>query len=115
MIPRTATASRPTPGLLITPRHGGEDLPVWAPRPPRGGWSAAAAFASSLAYVEHLDALQTGASSQRLTSAVYRDLLTALPADVKRAELVERLRGVDRFAEHFGVRDAEPEAEPPPF
>ena len=78
MIPR-ATAHRPVPGLVIVPKPGGEDLPAWSPRPPRGRWSPAAAFQASLDYVAALDSRHSNASPRRLVADTYRDLLARLP------------------------------------
>lgn len=116
MIPRAA-ARRPVPGLVIVPTSGGVDLPAWSPTPPpRGGWTPAAAFQASLDYVAALDSRNSGASTRRLVSGAYRDLLARLPG-TKRAGIVERLRGVDHFGAYFGepVGEVDEVDEEPPF
>lgn len=114
MIPRTAARRSPSSGLVIIPRSGGEDLPAWSPVHPRGGWTPAAAFQASVDYVAALDRREGGASDRRLVLAAYRDLLTRLP-DKKRAEIVERLRGIDHVTAYFSEPVAEPEDDPAPF
>ena len=108
MIPRTAARRSPSSGLVITPRSGGEDLPAWSPVHPRGGWTPAAAFRASVDYVAALDRREGVASDRRLVLVAYRDLLARLP-DKKRAQVVERLRGVDHAAAYFAEPVVEPE------
>jgi hypothetical protein len=92
---RRATAQETAP--VIVPRDRTGDLPAWSPLPPPGGWTPASAFDTALDYAdEHAHLGQR----RSLAKAAYWAILAAVPG-LKRAEVHERLRGVDCFRLEF--------------
>jgi hypothetical protein len=74
-------------------------MPVWQPDTPSTGWTPEAAFAAACEYA--LAVSFSGADTSRMTKVAYVALMNALPPKVKRAEIVDRVTGVDRFRESF--------------
>lgn len=105
MIPRNGTR-RNGPSIL-TPNYKGEELPVWTPLPPAGGWTPSSAWDAALDYAEEHD----GTYSERLlATAAYRALLSGVPG-LHRADVVERISGVSARSAYL---NPEP-YNPPPF
>jgi hypothetical protein len=94
MIPRRSPDGRPgSPALVVRPNGG----PSFAPATPPGGWTPRAALEAAVAYA---DAHAEPDTRQRTSKAAYAAILAQLP-EVKRAEIIDRLRGRDILAEHF--------------
>ena len=89
--------------LTITPRDQQGNLPSWSPPSPVGGWSAAAVFAAAVEYSLEEGADAANLNARRVILAAERALFLELP-NVKRAQTVERLQGVDRHRDYFGVK-----------
>jgi hypothetical protein len=66
-------------------------LPPFSPLVPSGGWTVEAVYTASRAYAE-----SNPGDTRHVTEAAYRALLAASPA-LKRQEVTERLRGLDRL------------------
>ena len=103
--------------LTITPRDQQGDLPSWSPPTPVGGGSPASVFAAAVEYTMEEGADAALMNARRVILAAERALFLALSA-VKRAQLVERLQGIDRHRDYFGVKRrpalAQPTAEVDP-
>lgn len=107
MIPRNARQAA-SGALTATPR--GADLSPFTPDEPVGGWTPATVFDAAVAYATGVPE-SIRLSHRRLVLAAERALYAALPSSVKRAEVVERLRGVDRHRDYFdGACDSVEEA-----
>jgi hypothetical protein len=94
MIPRSRSAATPAPArtrLAVTPRDRAGALPSFNPAVPAGGWTVETVYTASREYAES----QPG-DTRQLTGAAYRALLAASTA-LKRQEVTERLRDVDRL------------------
>lgn len=76
-----------------------DNLPLWSPTPPRGGWSPAAVWSAAS---EYADAHAPAANWRHVTQHAARALFRELP-DVKRAEIVDRLQGRDWRADVLGL------------
>ena len=81
--------------LTVRPRDQSGYLPPLSVVVPLSGWSPSTVLAAAVAYAD-AHALDVGLSRRRTIGAAYRALLAELP-EVRRAEVVERLRGVERF------------------
>ncbi|MFF1635929.1 hypothetical protein [Leifsonia sp. NPDC058248] len=86
--------------LILIPRDSSGDLPVWHPSLPRDGWTPADVFDGAHSYAV---AVSLPSDVRRVTKVAYAALMRELP-EVKRAENVERLSGVDRFRDTFDAR-----------
>ena len=86
-----------------------EDLPIWHPEPPAQGWTPATVWTAAADYADDHAEPHTW---RRITADAARALFRAEPA-VKHAEILERLRGLDRRA----LTLAEPldDGDPAPF
>lgn len=104
MIPRPA-ARRPASGLVVTLRSSDGGRTAWSPVAPRTGWSPAYAFQAALDYGADLAGGRGAVGDRRVVLAAHQALLAAVPG-LKRAELLERLQGVDPAAAHFGYAGA---------
>lgn len=100
MIARPA-ARRPAPGMVVTLRSGDGGRATWSPVAPHTGWTPASAFQAALDYGADLAGGRGAVGDRRAVLAAHQALLAAVPG-LKRAELLERLRGVDPAAAHFG-------------
>ena len=89
--------------LTITPRDQQGDLPSWSPSTPVGGWSPISVFTAAVEYSMEEGADAAILNARRVILAAERALFLELP-DSKRAQLVERLQGVDRHRDYFGVK-----------
>lgn len=85
-----------------------DDLPIWHPTPPPGGWSPRQVWAAAADYA---DDHSTPEAWRRTVGNAARALFRELPT-VKRAEIRERLQGIDRRADTL---DLPPLADEPPF
>lgn len=112
MIPRGKT-SAPTARVLTVPVRGrsGVPLPDLVTAPPAG---VAAVVDAALDYADAHDGAEELGTRAALARAGYRALLVALPG-VKRAEILERLRGLDRLADALGNHPAAMTHDDPPF
>jgi hypothetical protein len=84
-------------------------LPPFSPAVPSGGWTVEAVYTAARAYAE-----SHPGETRQLTEAAYRALLAALPA-LKRQEVTERLRGVDRLRAPVGAAVVDDSEEDFPF
>lgn len=100
MIARPA-GRRPASGLVVTLRSGDGGRAAWSPVAPRTGWTPAAAFVAALDYGVDLTGGRGAVVDRRVVLAAHEALLAAV-SGLKRAELLERLKGVDPAAAHFG-------------
>lgn len=115
MIARGQTPAPRARVLTVTPRgRSGVPLPDLAAAPPSAGWTVAAVVDAALDYADDLDGREDLGDRETLARAGYRALLLALP-DVKRAEILERLQGLDRLADALGDRPAVLAGDVPPF
>ena len=113
MIARPA-GRRPASGLVVTLRSGDGGRAAWAPVAPRTGWTPASAFRAALDYTSDLPGGRDAAGVRRFVLSAYQALLAAIPG-LKRAEVLERLQGVDAAAMHFGHGASEPAPYVPPL
>ena len=95
-----AAPSGVTPPLTLTPRDGSGDLPLWRPATPADGWSPESVFAASVDYAT-TEAAAVLLPIRRVILIAQRALFGALPSGVKRAQVLDRLRGVDHAAAYF--------------
>ena len=81
--------------MSVRPRDRSGYLPTFSVVAPATGWTPEAVLAAAVAYSD-AHAVDVGLSRRRMIGAAYRALLAELPA-VRRAEVRERLRGVERY------------------
>lgn len=104
--------------LTVTQTDPGGDLPSFTPAQPPGDWTPAAVFSAAVDYSLDEGADAALLNPRRVILAAEAALFRALPA-AKQAQIVERLRGVDRHRDYFGetrrvapAQPAEVEVEP---
>lgn len=96
---RPPSSQRAAPrSLTLTVRLDDEDE-RWSPDAPSDGWTPAAAFDRACSF-----AARSPGHDRRRTGAAYQALLGTVPG-LKRAEVRERLAGVDHFQDHFEPGD----------
>lgn len=98
-IKRPTAAPRPSAGATITPRDRSGELPTWTlPGVPR-------TTADVVALAKEYAAQHSGvcADDRHLGKFAYVAIMGAYPA-LKRAEIPERLRGIDRYAHAWPLR-----------
>jgi hypothetical protein len=100
VIPQRATAPGAAGSLLVAPYDGGRDLPPLSLPTPAGGFTQSRVWEASLAYADDVGE-SLDLSRRRLTLCAERALYRALPASVKKAQAIQRLRGVDRIGDEF--------------
>ncbi len=99
--PTTPAASAPARVTVSTAPHDvSGPMPPFNPETPEGSWTPRAVFDAALAYSRD-EAADLDLSDRRIVSLAMRALYVALPSDVKRAQIAERLRGIDRYAEYY--------------
>ncbi|MBH0098679.1 hypothetical protein I6E68_05930 [Salinibacterium sp. NSLL150] len=70
----------------------------WHPVTPPEGWTPKAVADAAVSFAQ--SALDVDAPYRRKITEAYRDLMRVLP-DVKRAEIVDRLHGIDPLADYL--------------
>ena len=96
MIPRRGADGRPgSPALVVRPNGG----PSFAPATPPGGWTPQGALDAAVAYAD-AHAEPDADAQRRMIKATYEAILAQLPA-VKRAEIIDRIRGFDILGDYF--------------
>ncbi|WP_159619881.1 hypothetical protein [Arthrobacter zhaoguopingii] len=96
--------------LLLRPFSVSGRLPDWSPQSPPSDWSPADAWAAALAYAEDAAPRHT----RSVAKSAYQCLLAAVPG-LKRAEIDERLAGINHFVTAFAHPREYLDEDPPPF
>jgi hypothetical protein len=101
---RRPTTPAPLAAARVTvptaPHDVSGPMPRFNPETPVGGWTPGAVFDAALAYSRD-EAADLDLPDRRIVALAMRALYVALPSTVKHAQISERLRGVDHYADYI--------------